>query len=98
MIHLKMLGWQPRGCIRKLDRTTCRQHVMGRGGYRIIGLAALCAAGIGCAVQKPQEVEPKVEQAVAIPADLQKAVRDAELWGRALYERYTSPMVEDGPP
>jgi hypothetical protein len=70
---------------------------MGRGGYRIIGLVALCAAGFGCAVQKPQEVEPKVEQAVAIPADLQNAVRDAELWGRALYERYTSPTVDDDP-
>lgn len=67
-----------------------------RRGYRFISLIALCAAGSACAAQqKAAQVEPKPAQPVAIPADLQEDVREAEQWGRALYERYNSPPVED---
>lgn len=40
--------------------------------------------------QSQPEQQPHAVQAVAIPAELQTEVRDAELWGRALYDSFTS--------
>jgi hypothetical protein len=69
----------------------------GRRGLRNVAFVLLCAAGAGCAVQQkdasspgPQAPEAKARVPIAIPADLQGAVRDAELWGKAIYERYVS--------
>lgn len=67
----------------------------GRGGFRNVALVVLCAAGAGCAVQQkatqsPGAPPPTARVAIAIPADMQNAVRDAELWGKAIYERYVS--------
>jgi hypothetical protein len=75
----------------------------GRGGFRSVALVVLCAAGAGCAVQQKAAPSPEappstVGATVAIPADMQDAVRDAELWGHALYERYVSTTVDDGNP
>ncbi|MGH6960236.1 MAG: hypothetical protein ACREE7_07125 [Dongiaceae bacterium] len=69
--------------------------MIGKGGFRIIGLVALSAAAAGCtAQQKSQQSQPQApQQAVAMPADLQTAVLDAELWGHALYDSYTAPNV-----
>jgi len=75
----------------------------GRGGLQNVAFVLLCAAGAGCTVQQkgaqgPEAPPPTARVATAIPADMQSAVRDAELWGRALHERYVSTtVVDDGP-
>jgi len=66
--------------------------MIGKRGFWIIGLVALSAAATGCtAQQKAQQPEP--QQAVAMPAELQTALQDAELWGHALYDSYVAPKV-----
>jgi len=74
--------------------------MIGKEGFWIIALAALSAAAAGCtAQQKAQQAEPPAPQqqaVVAMPAELQTAVQDAELWGHALYDSYTAPKVENG--
>src|SRR5882724_12759643 len=71
--------------------------MIGKGSYWIIGLVALSAATAGCtAQQKAQKPEPQAQQqqaVVAMPAELQAAVQDAELWGRALYDSYVAPKA-----
>jgi hypothetical protein len=71
----------------------------GRGGFRNVALVLLCAAG--CSVQQKGTQSPEAplpaRAALAIPADLQNAVRDAELWGHALYERYVSTTTDSSP-
>ena len=69
----------------------------GRKGIRNVALIVLCTAGAACAMQQKdaqrpaaQGPEPKARVAVAIPAELQGAVHDAELWGKAIYDRYVS--------
>jgi hypothetical protein len=74
------------------------EHVMtGKDAFWIIGLVALAAAAVGCtAQQNTQQTQPQAQtqQAVAtMPPDLQSAVQDAELWGRALYDSYTAPAA-----
>jgi hypothetical protein len=71
--------------------------MIGRKRLRNVAFVLLCSAGTGCAVQPkdaqgpaPQTPEAKAKVAAAIPADLAGAVRDAELWGKAIYERYVS--------
>jgi hypothetical protein len=75
--------------------------MIGRSGLRIVALAALCAAGAGCVAQQKggesPATAPPAARAIPIPADMQSAVRDAELWGKALYERYTSTAASNGP-
>ncbi len=74
--------------------------MIGTGGFWIVGLVALSTAAAGCtAQQKAQQAAPQApqQQAVAaMPAELQAAVQDAELWGHALYDSYTAPKVENG--
>jgi len=74
--------------------------MIGKGVFWIIGLVALAAVAASCTMQqKTQQAQPQAQtqtqqQAVAtMPADLQPAVRDAELWGRALYDSYTAPQA-----
>ncbi len=71
--------------------------MIGKGGFWIIGLVALSAAAAGCAAQqKAQQAEPPAplqQTVVAMPAELQTAVQDAELWGHALYDSYTAPKA-----
>jgi hypothetical protein len=75
--------------------------MIARGHFRRVGLLFLCAATAGCAVQqKGQSEAARTEAApatVAVPAGLQGAVSDAELWGRALYDRYGSTAGETSP-
>lgn len=75
------------------------QEMIGKGGFWIVGLIALSAAAAGCtAQQKAQQAAPQAQQqaVVAMPADLQAAVQDAELWGHALYDSYIAPKAENG--
>jgi hypothetical protein len=71
----------------------------GKDFFWIIGVVALSAASVGCtAQQKSQQAQPQAQtqtqqQAVAMPADLQQAVQDAESWGHALYDSYTAPTA-----
>ena len=74
----------------------------GRGGFRNVALVLLCAAGAGCAVQQkgtqtPESPSTTARATLAIPADLQNAVRDAESWGHALHERYMSTTTDNNP-
>jgi hypothetical protein len=75
--------------------------MIGRGRFRRVGLFVLCAATAGCAVQQKGQSEAASTQAarttLAVPTDLQSPVRDAELWGHALYERYVSTTTADSP-
>lgn len=76
--------------------------MIGRRRFRNIALAVLCAAGAGCVAQQkggegPATPPPAARAIVPTPADMQNAVRDAELWGQALYERYRSTATSDGP-
>jgi len=71
--------------------------MIGTGGFRRIALVALSAVAAGCTMpQKSQQAQPQAteqqpQQAAAMPAELQAAVRDAELWGRALRDSYVAP-------
>ena len=71
--------------------------MIGKRSFWIVGFVALSAAAAGCtAQQKAQQAEPQASQsqaAVAMPAELQAAVQDAELWGHALYDSYVAPKV-----
>ena len=71
--------------------------MIGKRGFWIVGLVALSATAAGCTMlQKAQQAPaqaPPQHQAVAMPADLQQAVQDAELWGHALYDSYTAPTT-----
>ena len=72
--------------------------MIGKEGLWIIALAALSAAAAGCTMQqKARQAEPQApqQQAVvaAMPAELQTAVQDAELWGHALYDSYVAPKA-----
>jgi len=62
-------------------------------------IIALSATVAGCAMQQaksPDASTPQApQQAAVMPPDLQPAVRDAELWGHALYDSYAAPMVEN---
>jgi hypothetical protein len=73
--------------------------MIGRRGFRKVALAVLCTAVAGCTAQKksgdPSTPPPAARAVVPIPADLQNAVHDAELWGKALYDRYTSTATID---
>lgn len=73
--------------------------MIGKDGFWIIGLVALSAATAGCTAQqktKPAESLAPQQQAVAtMPAELQTAVQDAELWGHALYDSYIAPKAAD---
>jgi hypothetical protein len=80
------------------DRPLEEQEMIGKEGSWIIGLAALSAAAAGCTMQqKARQAEPQAPQqqalVAAMPAELQTAVQDAELWGRALYEGYVTPKA-----
>jgi hypothetical protein len=77
----------------------------GRRGLRNVAFVLLCAAGAGCAAQQkggsspaPQAPEAKARAAIATPPDLQRAVGDAELWGKAIYDRYVSAAPADETP
>src|SRR5919108_6617997 len=77
----------------------------GRERVRNVAFVLLCAASAGCATQQkgaqspsPQAPAAKAQVAVAIPADLQPAVSDAELWGKAIYERFVSATPADETP
>jgi hypothetical protein len=74
--------------------------MIGRSQCRKVALAVLCAAAAGCTAQQKSGESPETPSParaiVPIPADLQNAVRDAELWGKALYDRYTSTATSDG--
>jgi len=65
----------------------------------IIGLVVLATASAACTTQqKTQQTQAQpqtqTQQAVtAMPPELQSAVQDAELWGRALYDSYTAPKA-----
>jgi len=76
------------------------QEMIGKRDFWIIGLVVLSATAAGCtAQQKAQQAAPQAQQqqaVVAMPAELQTAVQDAELWGHALYDSYTAPKVENG--
>jgi hypothetical protein len=71
--------------------------MIGKRGFWIVWLVALSVTAAGCTMpQKAQQAPaqaPPQQQAVAMPADLQTAVQDAELWGRALYDSYTAPQA-----
>lgn len=71
--------------------------MIGKRRFSILGFAALTAATAGCTMQqKAQQAEPQAPQqqaVVAMPADLQTAVQDAELWGHALYDSYVAPKA-----
>jgi len=56
-------------------------------------------AGAGCTMpQKGERPEtPPPRTPIAIPADMQSAVDNAELWGRALYDSYVSTATDDSP-
>lgn len=70
--------------------------MIGRRGFGVVGMLALCTVLFGCAAHtKPDDTEPRVEPAVAMPADLRTAVQNAALCGRALYEGYASSASED---
>jgi hypothetical protein len=76
------------------------EHAMnGRQGFWFIGVITLSAAIAGCTqpqkAQQPQaqSAPPQQQAATTMPADLQSAVQDAELWGHALYDSYTAPKV-----
>lgn len=76
--------------------------MIGRSGFRTVALAVVCAAVAGCVAQQkggesPSTAPPAARTVVPIPPDMQNAVDDAELWGKALYERYTSTATVDGP-
>ncbi len=65
-----------------------------------IGIIAVSATMAGCAMQQHEGQDaPKPQappqQAVAMPAELQTAVQDAETWGHALYDSYIAPKVEN---
>jgi hypothetical protein len=77
----------------------------GRQRLRNVAFVLLCTAGAACAAQQKdarslaaQSPEAKARVAIAIPPDLQPAARDAELWGKAIYERYVSTAPIDEPP
>jgi hypothetical protein len=71
--------------------------MIGKGSYWVIGLVALSTAAAGCTAQqkaqKPEPQAPQQQAAVAMPAELQAAVQDAELWGHALYDSYVAPKA-----
>jgi hypothetical protein len=71
--------------------------MIGERRFSIVGFVALAAAAAGCtAQQKAQQAGPQAPQqqaVVAMPAELQTAVQDAELWGSALYDSYVAPQV-----
>jgi len=74
--------------------------MIGEKRFWIVGLAALSAAVAGCTLppkaqqaQPPAQSAPPQQATTTMPADLQSAVQDAELWGHALYDSYTSPKV-----
>jgi hypothetical protein len=75
------------------------QEMIGKGNFWIIGLVALSAAVAGCtAQQKAQQTAPPGPQqqaVVAMPAELQTAVQDAESWGHALYDSYVASNAEN---
>lgn len=64
-----------------------------------VALVALSATAAGCAMQQKSQQEQAPHspspprQAIPTPADLQTSVRDAELWGRALYDAYVAPKA-----
>lgn len=65
---------------------------------RFVGLFAVSVAMAGCVAQPkgPSQAAPESmplapQAAVAIPADLQSAVSNAEMWGDALYDSYVAP-------
>jgi hypothetical protein len=74
--------------------------MIGKGGIRAVALVVLSAAAAGCTMQQksrpeqsPQVTPPRQAMAIPIPAELQAAVQDAELWGRALYDSYVAPTA-----
>ncbi len=71
--------------------------MIGKGGFWIVGLVALSAAATGCTApqkaQQPAPPAPQQQAVVAMPAELRTAVRDAELWGRVLYDSYVAPKA-----
>jgi len=70
--------------------------MIGKGGLGSIALLALSAVAAGCTMpqkSQPQTTQQPQQQAVAMPAELQGAVRDAELWGRALHDSYVAPSA-----
>ena len=77
----------------------------GRKRLRNVAVVLLCTAGAGCVAQQkdaqnpsPQAPAAKAPVALAIPPDLQRAVSDAELWGKAIYDRYVSTTPADETP
>jgi hypothetical protein len=71
--------------------------MIGKRRFWFHGFLVLAAAAAGCtAQQKARQAEPQASQqqaTVAMPAELQTAVQDAELWGHALYDSYVAPNV-----
>src|SRR5215468_717404 len=77
--------------------------MIDRKGFWLLGLFALSAAAAGCTPpQGAQQAQPQAQSApplsqqsaTAMPAELQSAVQDAELWGHALHDSYTATNVE----
>jgi hypothetical protein len=86
-----------------LERPNLRLRAMLEGkAVLCLVVVLLVGAFCGCAPQQKTQVQQSpqpqaqpeqqahAEQAVAIPAELQARVREAELWGRALFDSYTS--------
>jgi hypothetical protein len=73
--------------------------MIGKRRFWILGFMVLAAATAGCSTrQKAQQVGPQAPQqqaVVAMPAELQTAVQDAELWGHAIYDSYATPKAAD---
>jgi hypothetical protein len=82
-----------------VDDSMAADAMTRKAVYSWIAIIALSATAAGCAMQQSKSQNTPTsqapQQAAVMPPDLQVAVQNAELWGRALYDSYTAPKLDN---